>query len=88
MIKKTTRKRVPADELKTHRRMHRARVERLSRGLSQGSVCKELDIQGSVLSRLENYGEIPRKATREKIAAFYGITFEELAQPWEGKLGE
>jgi transcriptional regulator with XRE-family HTH domain len=54
------------------------RAWRTSRSLTQEALSKELGVPQTTISGWESGGAIPRKAVREKLADFYGITVQEL----------
>lgn len=52
---------------------------RILRGLSQQEVADKLGISQSVVSQLEAVDSRPQKRTREKLAAIYGCTQEQIS---------
>lgn len=64
--------------------MHKENVSlqaawRLWRGLSQKEVAEKLGISQSAVSQLEALDSRPQKRTREKLAAIYGCTQEQIS---------
>jgi DNA-binding XRE family transcriptional regulator len=64
--------------------MHRENVSlqaawRILRGLSQQEVAVKLGISQSAVSQLESVDSRPQKRTREKLAAIYGCTQEQIS---------
>lgn len=71
--------------------MHKENVSlqaawRILRGLSQQDVADKLGISQSAVSQLEAIDSRPQKRTREKLAAIYGCTQEQISlyHPKEG----
>jgi len=52
---------------------------RILRGLSQQEVADKLGISQSAVSQLESVDSRPQKRTREKLAAIYGCTQEQIS---------
>lgn len=52
---------------------------RIHRGLSQQEVADKLGISQSAVSQLESVDSRPQKRTREKLAALYGCTQEQIS---------
>ncbi len=52
---------------------------RIHRGLSQQEVADKLGISQSAVSQLEAVDSRPQKRTREKLAAIYGCTQEQIS---------
>lgn len=52
---------------------------RILRGLSQQEVADKLGISQSAVSQLEAVDSRPQKRTREKLAAIYGCTQEQIS---------
>ncbi|HDV6335502.1 TPA: helix-turn-helix domain-containing protein [Klebsiella michiganensis] len=52
---------------------------RILRGLSQQEVANKLGISQSAVSQLEAIDSRPQKRTREKLAAIYGCTQEQIS---------
>ncbi|HEX4501468.1 MAG TPA: helix-turn-helix domain-containing protein [Scandinavium sp.] len=52
---------------------------RLFRGLSQQEVADKLGVTQSAISQLESPDSRPQKRTREKLAAIYGCTQEQIS---------
>jgi DNA-binding XRE family transcriptional regulator len=52
---------------------------RLYRGLSQQEVADKLGVTQSAISQLESPDSRPQKRTREKLAAIYGCTQEQIS---------
>ncbi|MDK9358639.1 MULTISPECIES: helix-turn-helix domain-containing protein [Lelliottia] len=52
---------------------------RILRGLSQQEVADKLGISQSAVSQLEALDSRPQKRTREKLAAIYGCTQEQIS---------
>ncbi|MGL4726696.1 MAG: helix-turn-helix domain-containing protein [Scandinavium sp.] len=52
---------------------------RIYRGLSQQEVADKLGITQSAVSQLESPDSRPQKRTREKLAAIYGCTQEQIS---------
>ncbi|WP_333850737.1 helix-turn-helix domain-containing protein [Leclercia sp.] len=52
---------------------------RIHRGLSQQEVADKLGISQSAVSQLEAVDSRPQKRTREKLAALYGCTQEQIS---------
>lgn len=52
---------------------------RIHRGLSQQEVADKLGISQSAVSQLEGVDSRPQKRTREKLAAIYGCTQEQIS---------
>lgn len=64
--------------------MHKENVSlqaawRILRGLSQQEVAAKLGISQSAVSQLEALDSRPQKRTREKLAAIYGCTQEQIS---------
>ena len=64
--------------------MHKENVSlqaawRILRGLSQREVAAKLGISQSAVSQLEALDSRPQKRTREKLAAIYGCTQEQIS---------
>ncbi|MCG5043227.1 helix-turn-helix domain-containing protein [Enterobacteriaceae bacterium 155047] len=64
--------------------MHKENVSlqaawRIWRGLSQKEVAEKLGISQSAVSQLEALDSRPQKRTREKLAAIYGCTQEQIS---------
>lgn len=52
---------------------------RIYKGLSQQEVAEKLGISQSAVSQLESPDSRPQKRTREKLAALYGCTQEQIS---------
>ena len=52
---------------------------RILRGMSQQEVAEKLGISQSAVSQLEALDSRPQKRTREKLAAIYGCTQEQIS---------
>ena len=64
--------------------MHKENVSlqaawRILRGMSQQEVAEKLGISQSAVSQLEALDSRPQKRTREKLAAIYGCTQEQIS---------
>lgn len=51
---------------------------RLSKGLSQGGIAKELDITKSSWAMYERGERVPRDEIKVRISDFFGVTVQEL----------
>ncbi|KAF1370920.1 helix-turn-helix domain-containing protein [Yokenella regensburgei] len=54
-------------------------VWRIASGLSQQEVAEKLGITQSAISQLESTDSRPQKRTREKLAAIYGCTQQQIS---------
>lgn len=72
---------LPADvcSLMTYQQVSLQAAWRILRGLSQQEVADKLGISQSAVSQLEALDSRPQKRTREKLAAIYGCTQEQIS---------
>lgn len=65
--------------LMTYQQVSLQAAWRILRGLSQQEVADKLGISQSAVSQLEAVDSRPQKRTREKLAAIYGCTQEQIS---------
>jgi len=54
---------------------------RTAKGMTQGDLCRKLELDRSYMSNVENGNKNPTLATIEKIAKALGVTSDKLLRP-------